>query len=93
MSGTGKKDTIPCCAADAMQEIRTVDVDGVSVGLAMLDAIFEEVDTLIPLPDDRLKQELLKRVRIYNYIPRNVEDAYAEAILNEYKKGENHGKD
>ena len=84
---TGRKtDTIPCCAADALATIRKVEVDGFTVGLAMLDAVFEEVAALGPLPDDELKTELLQRVKIYNYITRGAMEAYADAILREYRK-------
>jgi len=32
------------------------------------------------------KAALLKRVKAYNYIPRNVEDEYARMLFEEYKK-------
>jgi hypothetical protein len=84
---TGRKtDTIPCCAADAVATIRKVEVDGFTVGLAMLDAVFEEVAAVGPLPDDALKTELLRRAKIYNYIPRPAEESYAVALLREYRK-------
>jgi hypothetical protein len=81
-----KTDTIPCCAADAVAKIRKVEVGGFTVGLAMLDAVFEEVAALGSLPDDELKTELLQRVKIYNYITRGAMEAYADAILREYRK-------
>ena len=87
---TGQK--CPCCAADAVAKIRKVKVNGITVGLAMLDAVFEEVGTLGPMTENELKIELLKRVKIYNYIPRSADDAYTDAILKEYRKGENHGE-
>jgi len=36
--------------------------------------------------DEGLKRELIQRVRKRNYIPPAVEDKYATALLNEYKK-------
>ena len=63
--------TIPCGAADA------VEVDGITVGLAMLDAVFGEVEAPGPLREE----ELLRRVKIYNYITRPAEESYAVALL------------
>jgi len=77
----------PCCAAEALRRIRRVNVGGITVGLAMLDAIFEEVASLDLPAEEPLKRELLRRAKIYNYIPRQAEDAYAEALLREYRKG------
>lgn len=77
----------PCCASDAMQRIRKVDVGGITVGLSMLDCIFEEVASLDLSTDEQLQRELLRQVKIYNYVPRQAEDVYAEAILREYRKG------
>jgi hypothetical protein len=82
-----KKYEKPCCAADAMQRIRKVNVGGITVGLAMLDCIFEEVASLDLSTDEQLQRELLRQVKIYNYVPRQAEDAYGEAILREYRKG------
>jgi hypothetical protein len=28
----------------------------------------------------------MKKIRIYNYVPKGVDDAYAQAIMEEYKK-------
>lgn len=82
-----KKYEKPCCAAEAMRRIRQVNVDGITVGLAMLDCIFTEVAALDLSTDEKIKAELLRQVKIYNYVPRQAEDAYAGAILKEYRKG------
>lgn len=80
-------DQKPCCATEALRRIRRVNVGGITFGLAMLDAISEEVASLGISAEDPLKNELLRRAKIYNYIPRQAEDAYAEALLREYRKG------
>ncbi|MBN1195722.1 MAG: hypothetical protein JXA08_10370 [Methanomicrobiaceae archaeon] len=77
----------PCCAAEALRRIRQVNVGGITVGLAMLDAIFEEVASLDLSAEEPLKNELLRQTKIYNCIPRQAEDAYAKALLREYRKG------
>lgn len=70
-----------------MQRIRRVNVGEITIGVAMLDAIFEEVASLGISADEPLKKELLRRAKIYNYIPRQAENAYAKALLREYVKG------
>ncbi|MBN1194182.1 MAG: hypothetical protein JXA08_02375 [Methanomicrobiaceae archaeon] len=77
----------PCCAAEALRRIRRLDAGGVAVGLAMLDAVFEEVAALGLSAEEPLKNELLRQVKIYNYIPPQAEVAYAGALLREYRKG------
>jgi len=34
-----KNDDIPCCAADAMRAVRSVEVNGAPVGLSMLNLV------------------------------------------------------
>jgi len=79
-------DEKPCCAADALQRIRQVDVGGIVVGISMLDQILPEVREM-ELPDEKeIGRELLKRVKIYNYIPASAEEKYRIALLEEYLK-------
>jgi len=35
-----------CCSAEAMRRIRQIDISGHQIGLAMLDAILEEISPL-----------------------------------------------
>jgi hypothetical protein len=79
-------DRIPSCAADAVRNIRRIDVAGREVGIANLDGIIEEVIAL-SLEDERMvRAELVRRVRIFNYIPPKIEPDYADALGREYKK-------
>jgi hypothetical protein len=81
---TGKEK--PCCAAEALRRIRQVDVGGIRVGLAMLDDIIDEVQGLRLTAKDSIAEELLKRVKVYNYVPKAAEAAYRSALLREYEK-------
>lgn len=74
----------PCCAAEAMRRIRQIDVGGINVGLAMLDDTIHEVAELNLTKDDEIADELMKRLRIYNYIPNAAEQQYRSATLREY---------
>ncbi len=86
------KDDIPCCAADALRRIRQVEIGGVVVGISMLDHILEEVVTMNLQDTRELGFELMKRVKIYNYVPPRVEDQYRVAILQEFETYQQRGK-
>lgn len=86
------KDDIPCCAADALRRIRQVEIGGVVVGISMLDHIIEEVVTMNLQDTRELGFELMKRVKIYNYVPPRVEDQYRVAILKEFETYQQRGK-
>jgi len=76
----------PCCAAEALRRIRQVEVGGITVGLAMLDDIIDEVQELQLTSKEAIINELVKRIKIYNYIPSSAEEKYREAMYREYKK-------
>ena len=81
-----KNDAIPCCAADALRRIRQVPINGIMTGITMLD---ETIATVIDqgLTGDReIREALMKKVRVYNYVPAGVDEAYATAVLDEYRK-------
>ena len=78
----------PCCAAEALRRIRQIDVNGITTGISMLDESFSEVKGL-GLSDDRgIREALLKRVKVYNYSPPAAAEAYADAIMREYRHTE-----
>lgn len=80
------KNKQPCCAAEALRRIRPVEIGGIVVGLAMLDAILDEVCDLHLTGKDAIADELLKRVQIYNYVPKSAEAAFRTALLREYER-------
>lgn len=80
----------PCCAADALRRIRQVAVNRIMTGITMLDESIGEVKELGFTDEREIRKALMKRIKIYNYIPPGVADAYAEDIMKEYhtaKKG------
>jgi hypothetical protein len=84
----------PCCAAEALRRIRQVNVGGVVVGLSMLDRVITDVEALGLASEFRLREELVKRTKIYNYIPKSAETMYGEALLAVYRNEvKNHDKD
>ncbi len=77
-------DKKPCCAAEALRRIRQVDVGGVVVGIVMLDTIIEEVTAMNLAGEKETGDELMKRVKIYNYIPARAEEQYRTALVREF---------
>ncbi|GAB7016452.1 hypothetical protein [Methanogenium cariaci] len=77
---------IPCCAAEAMRRIRQISVGDTVVGLSMLEQVIEDVADADLSQDTKIRSELLRQVKIYNYVPKPAEEAYADAVFEEYKK-------
>lgn len=77
----------PCCAAAVVKKIRKLKLlSGSQVGIVNLENVLKEVAGLKLLDDEAIKRELLRRVKIYNYVPPDMEDDYAEALFREYKR-------
>ncbi|MCK9278609.1 MAG: hypothetical protein M0P22_11030 [Methanoculleus sp.] len=85
-----KKREKPCCAAETLRRIRRIEVGGVVVGLAMLDDVFQDVIERGITGVTAIGDELIRQVKIYNYIPKEAEPLYRAALLlayqNEVKK-------
>ena len=81
---TGEK---PCCAAAAARMVKKLTLaDGSQVGVLNLEDSFREVAELKISNDEVLKKELLKRVKIYNYVAPAADNDYLEALLREYEQ-------
>ena len=81
---TGEK---PCCPAAAARMIKKLALPGgFQVGIVNLENILKEVADLWLADDEAIKKELLKRVKIYNYVAPGAEADYSKALLKEYKQ-------
>jgi hypothetical protein len=81
---TGEK---PCCAAAAARMIKKLTLpDGSQVGIMNLENILKEVAGLKLVDDNAIKKQLLKKVKIYNYVAPAAEADYSKALLGEYNK-------
>lgn len=78
------KDTIPCCAADALWRIRKVKINGVMTGVTRLDECIAAVAEENLTREEEIRESLMKKIRIANYIPPGVEEAYGTALMEEY---------
>jgi hypothetical protein len=61
-------------------------IDGRETGIDHLDWIVDEVKKLDLSDDTGLTEELLKRVKEFNYVPTKKTDVYGRALLAEYRK-------
>ena len=76
---------VPACMLDAARKTRQLMIDGQMIGISKLDVVISEVLKLNLKDELEIKNELLKRIKIHNYIPSSSEIKYMEAIFNEYK--------
>jgi len=67
-------------------EITTISIGKVKIGLIGLNAIVEQVRAKNLTDDEEIKQQLLKMVKQKNYVPSSREADYAQALLRYYKK-------
>ena len=77
----------PCCAADALRRIRQIPVNGVMTGITMLDESIAAIRQQNLASDGEIRTALMKKIKVYNYVPPGVEEAYAAAMMEEYRKG------
>ncbi len=79
-------DNRSCCAADALLRIRQIPVNGILTGITLLDECIAHVKMQDLKSEPEIKAALIRQVKVYNYIPPDVEDKYARALFDEYRK-------
>lgn len=79
-------DNKPCCAAEALRRIRQIPVNGIMTGITMLDESIADVKARNLTGDQEIREALMKKIRVYNYVPPGVAEAYAQAVMEEYRK-------
>lgn len=82
------------CSCGSGIPVQQVAVNGSTVTLIALPAIFELFQNAGKAPSAAVAQELLAEVRIYNPVPAGEEAAYQETLLREYRAfyGEENGR-
>ncbi|MEM2944566.1 MAG: hypothetical protein QXN93_07480 [Methanomassiliicoccales archaeon] len=75
-----------CCPESSARNVRKIDIGGCLIGISQLDEVIDQVVKLGIEEENALRKELLKRVRIYNYVPSDAEKEYEAALLKEYFK-------
>jgi hypothetical protein len=77
---------VPCCQADALRQVRMVAVNGIPTGITMLNEIVAEIKEMNLSSDQQVREMLLKKIKVYNYIPKGAEEAYLKAIFSVYQQ-------
>ncbi|HMK16386.1 MAG TPA: NAC family transcription factor [Methanomicrobiales archaeon] len=87
MAGDGK-DGIYCTICGGIPpdqiKIRKIPIDGKETGIDRLDWILFDVAALGLTDEEKIADEIVKRVRKFNYVPRRKETEYRKALLREY---------
>jgi hypothetical protein len=65
---------------------RRILIDGKETGIDQLDWIFAEVKKLGCDNSPTIPDEILKRVKQFNYVPTKKTAEYTEALVREYRK-------
>ena len=85
-----EKDGVYCkvCGGIIPQDtlIGSIEVEGKPTGINQLDFIIDEVTALHLGSDSDIRNELVKRAKVLNYIPTKMMEKYAEALLRVYKE-------
>jgi uncharacterized metal-binding protein len=76
---------VATCSCGSGIPIQKLAIGGVEVTLIALPLIFARFREAGKLPGPEIADELMQTVKIYNPIPDSEQDAYAEAILKEFK--------
>jgi hypothetical protein len=82
------KDHVPCCAADALWRIRKVTINGIATGISRLDESIAAVLEEDLKSGSAIRTSLMTRIRASNYIPPGAEEAYATALVEEYRRAQ-----
>ena len=86
----GEKDGNYCsiCGGIPPDKITTkrILIDGKETGIDLLDFVFDEVKKLNLENNAVLTDELLKRVKVFNYVPTKKTVEYGVALLGEHRK-------
>ena len=74
-----------CCSFRDVKRT-LVKIEDAIIGIAGLDQIFEKLYTSKKSPDDVDGMEMVNLASFYNYIPNGKVEAYAEALMKEYRQ-------
>ena len=66
-------------------KIKKIPIDGKETGIDRLDWILQDVLALDLADDDTITDEIVRRVRQFNFIPTKKMREYREALLKEYR--------
>jgi hypothetical protein len=76
----------PCCATSAERRVKRLMIGGNLVGIAHLDEIMNETRAMDLQSEEDVVQMLLKKVKVFNYVPPGATTDYKNALLEEYRR-------
>ena len=76
----------PCCPEAAARMTKRLTIGGIPVGLAKLDEVMAEVKKLKLPGDSEIGDALLKKIKIFNYVPSSASSEYKRALLEEFHR-------
>ena len=77
---------VSCCVLKAASSMTKIRVEGNLIGIMEAQRIMDEVRDMGPMDDEETRAHLMKRTKQYNYVPPKAEEAYADALLEEFRK-------
>jgi len=76
----------PCCAEAAARKIKQLMIKGSPIGLSQLEEVMSEVRAMGLQSDAEIGEALLKKVKVFNYVPSSASSEYETALLEEYHR-------
>ncbi len=76
----------PCCAEAAARMTKHLTIGGSTVGLAKLDEVMSEVRKMELPGDSEIGEALLKKIKIFNYVPSSAGSEYKRGLLEDYHR-------
>ncbi len=73
------------CGSAAVDETKKIWIGGQNVGVSGWTAIVDEVKALKLMDEERIAEELLKRVMKNDFVPSSKKKEYRTALLVEYR--------
>ena len=67
-------------------KIRKILIEGKETGIDQLDRILSDVAALHIDDTGAVRAELIKRAKVFNYIPTKKTEVYADALMEEYRQ-------
>ena len=68
----------------AARSVKKIEIEGEMIGISKLEIILEEVEGLGLSDEEKIKTELVKATKKYNYVISTWEQEYANSLYREY---------
>jgi hypothetical protein len=76
----------PCCVEAAARKTKQLVINGIPIGLSQLEEVIGVVMIMGLESDTEIGDTLLKRIKVFNYVPSSASSEYKNALLDEYHR-------